>query len=145
VPAPQLLFTSQEVLGVRILVADDFVDTREVMRLLLELRGHEVIEAANGQEAVERAVEHRPDFVLMDLDMPVMDGFHATRCLRNAGETAEIPIVALSAHSADDVWRAKALECGCDEYYAKPLDFDDLESLLRVPEAITSARPTTRA
>ena len=122
----------------RILVADDLGDTREVMRLLLEQRGHEVIEAANGREAVERAVQERPDFVLMDLNMPVMDGFHATRCLRNAGETAQIPIVALSAHAGDDQWRAKALECGCDEYYAKPLDFDDLDSLLRVPEAVTT-------
>jgi CheY-like chemotaxis protein len=93
---------------VRILVADDLGDTREMMRLLLERRGHEVIEAANGQEAVERARRERPDFVLMDLDMPVMDGFHATRCLRIADETAQIPIVALSAHTANDHWRARA-------------------------------------
>jgi two-component system, cell cycle response regulator DivK len=129
---------------VRILVADDLGDTREVMRLILERCGHEVIEAANGQEAVERARQERPDFVLMDLDMPVMDGFHATRCLRTAGETAQIPIVALSAHSADEGWRTKAIEWGFDEYYAKPLDFDDLEALLRVPEAVRrDARPLT--
>jgi CheY-like chemotaxis protein len=127
---------AEEVCGVRILVADDLGDTREVMRLLLEQRGHEVIEASNGREAVERALQERPDFVLMDLNMPVMDGLHATRCLRNAGETAQIPIVALSAHAGDEQWRARALECGCDEYYAKPLDFDDLDSLLRVPETV---------
>ena len=124
----------------RILVADDLGDTREVMRLLLELRGHEVIEAANGEEAVERAVQERPDFVLMDLNMPILDGFHATRRLREAQQTAEIPIVALSAHAADKRWRAKALECGCDGYYSKPLDFDDLDALLRVPETISAAR-----
>lgn len=122
----------------RILVADDLGDTREVMRLLLEMRGHEVIEAANGEEAVERAVRERPDFVLMDLNMPIMDGFHATRRLREADQTAEIPIVALSAHTADGRWRAKAIECGCDEYYAKPLDFDDLDALLRVPETLSA-------
>jgi len=124
---------------VRILVADDLGDTREVMRLLLELRGHEVIEAANGEEAVERAVHERPDFVLMDLNMPIMDGFHATRRLREAQQTAEIPIVALSA-AADERWRSKALECGCDGYYSKPLDFDDLDALLRVPETISAGR-----
>ena len=126
----------------RILVADDLGDTREVMRLLLEMRGHEVIEAANGREAVERAVEERPDFVLMDINMPVMNGFDATRRLREADLTAQIPIVALSANIPDDEWRAKALECGCDDYYSKPLDFQDLEALLRVPEtAATGARP----
>jgi two-component system cell cycle response regulator DivK len=125
---------------VRILVADDLGDTREVMRLLLELRGHEVIEAANGEEAVERAVQERPDFVLMDLNMPIMDGFHATRRLREAQQTAEIPIVALSAHAGDAGLRAKALECGCDEYYSKPLDFEDLDALLRVPETVSAAR-----
>ena len=119
----------------RILVADDFGDTREVMRLLLEMRGHEVIEASNGQEAVERAVHERPDFVLMDLNMPVMDGFDATRCLREADETADVPIVGLTAHIADDTWRARALECGCDEVYTKPLDFEAIDSLLRVPQA----------
>jgi CheY-like chemotaxis protein len=112
------------------------------MRLLLELRGHEVIEAANGQEAVERAVQERPDFVLMDLNMPIMDGFHATRRLREADQTARIPIVALSAHTGDEHWRAKALECGCDEYYSKPLGFEDLDALLRVPETLSATRPT---
>jgi CheY-like chemotaxis protein len=107
------------------------------MRLLLEMRGHEVIEAANGREAVERAVQERPDFVLMDLNMPIMDGFAATRCLREVDETAQIPIVALTAHLADEQWRARALECGCDECYTKPLDFDDLEALLRVPETVS--------
>jgi two-component system, cell cycle response regulator DivK len=125
---------------VRILVADDLGDTREVMRLLLELRGHEVIEAANGEEAVERAVQEQPDFVLMDLNMPIMDGFHATRRLREAHQTAQIPIVALSAHAANDCWRARALECGCDEYYSKPLDLEDVEALLRVPETVSAGR-----
>jgi two-component system, cell cycle response regulator DivK len=144
-PALQLLSVSKGGLGVRILVADDLGDTREVMRLFLERRGHEVIEAANGQEAVERAVQERPDFVLMDLDMPVMDGFHATRCLRSAGETAQIPIVAVSAHTPNEEWRTKAMECGFDEYYAKPLDLDDLEALLRVPQTLRNATPTDGA
>ena len=129
----------------RILVADDLGDTREVMRLLLELRGHEVIEASNGEEAVERAVQERPDFVLMDLNMPILDGFHATRRLREAHQTAQIPIVALSAHTADKHWRARALECGCNEYYSKPLGLEDLDALLRVPETVSADRDARAA
>jgi two-component system, cell cycle response regulator DivK len=129
---------------VRILVADDFDDTREVMRLLLEQRGHEVIEAGNGREAVQRALAEKPDFVLMDLNMPVMDGFDAVRCIRQDDETACIPIVALSAHTPDKHWRARAIACGCDEYYMKPLDFEDLDSLLRVPETAGAARCRAR-
>jgi CheY-like chemotaxis protein len=114
------------------------------MRLLLELRGHEVIEAENGRQAVDRAMEEKPDFVLMDLNMPIMDGFDATRRLREADQTAEIPIVALSAYTPDEHWRAKALSCGFDEYYMKPLDFDDLDALLRVPQTSAAGRARPR-
>jgi two-component system, cell cycle response regulator DivK len=113
-----------------ILVADDFEETRSVMRLLLEMKGHAVVEAADGREAVEGAISHDPDLILMDLSMPVMDGFDATRCLRKQAATARTPIVALTAHSDHGAWRAKAISCGCNECYAKPLDFDALDRLL---------------
>lgn len=114
----------------RILVAEDIADTRYLMKLLLEGKGHAVVEAANGKEAVERAVSERPDLILMDLSMPVMDGLAATRCIRENDETATIPIVALSSHMHDPVWRDRALRYGCNECYAKPLDFEGLDGLL---------------
>ena len=114
----------------RVLVVEDDVDTRGIMRLLLELRGHEVIVAANGEEAVTRAVAEHPRVVLMDLDMSVMDGFSATRHVRSALGAAGMLIVAVSAHAPDVGWRARALQCGCDAYFEKPLDFDALERLL---------------
>jgi CheY-like chemotaxis protein len=113
-----------------VLVADDFDDTRQVLRLLLEMKGHSVVEAADGKEAVEGAIIHHPDLILMDLSMPVMDGFDATRSIREQAEMAQTPIVALTAHSDHRLWRERALKSGCDECYSKPLDFDDLDSLL---------------
>lgn len=113
-----------------VLVADDFEDTRHVMKLLLEMRGHAVVEAADGQQAVDHAMSRRPDLILMDLSMPVMDGFDATRRLRKQPETARIPIVALTAHAGDTAWRDRALKSGCNECFSKPLDFESLEALL---------------
>jgi two-component system cell cycle response regulator DivK len=119
----------------RILLAEDFEDTRHLMRLMLELRGHDVLEAVNGQEAVECALSEHPDLILMDMSMPVMDGLTATQCIRKNAATAQIPILALSAHMADPRWRARALKCGCSGCYAKPLDFDSLEEMLEIGAA----------
>jgi CheY-like chemotaxis protein len=113
-----------------ILVAEDFDDTRQMMKLLLEMRGHSVIEAANGQEAVEIATSQRPDLILMDLNMPVLDGISATRLLHERPETAGVPVVAVTAHCGDPVWRERALAAGCVECVDKPVDFDKLERLL---------------
>lgn len=123
----------------RILVAEDIADTRYLMKLLLEGKGHAVVEAANGKEAVERAVSERPDLILMDLSMPIMDGLTATRRIRENGETAMIPIVALSSHMHDPLWRDRALSCGCNECYAKPLDFEGLDGLLAFASKGSSA------
>jgi CheY-like chemotaxis protein len=108
-----------------ILVAEDFDDTRQVLKLLLELNGHRVSEASNGREAVERALEERPDAILMDLNMPVLDGLAAMRRLRTMEPLAGVPIFALSAQT-DTVCREKALAAGFDEFFLKPLDFDAL-------------------
>lgn len=117
-------------MSMRILVAEDIADTRYLMKLLLEGKGHEVMEAANGREAVACALSQHPDLILMDLSMPVMDGLAATRCIRENGETALIPIVALSSHMHDPVWRDRAMSYGCTQCYAKPLDFEGLDGLL---------------
>lgn len=115
-----------------ILVADDIEDTRHLMRLLLEMKGHAVLEAENGEQAVECALKEHPDLILMDLSMPVMDGLAATRRIREHGETALIPIVAMSSHLSDPVWRDRALRSGCNQCYSKPLDFDGLDGMLAV-------------
>ena len=113
-----------------ILVVDDYDDTREVLRALLEMAGHVVIEAANGREAVEIATVSVPDLILMDLAMPGMDGLAATRTLRAKPETATIRIVAVTANGNDPSWRKAALRGGCDACYAKPLDFSLLSEML---------------
>ena len=118
----------------RILLAEDIDDTRQLMRLVLELRGHDVLEAVNGEEAVAQALSGLPDLILMDLSMPVMDGLAATRCIRKNAHTARIPIVALSAHMADATWRDQALKSDCSGFYAKPLDFDTLEEMLAIAD-----------
>ena len=113
-----------------ILIAEDFDDTRQMMKLLLEMRGHRVIEAANGQEAVEIATQQRPDLILMDLNMPVLDGITATMLLQERPETAGVPVVAVTAHCGDPVWHERALAAGCVECVEKPVDFGRLEQLL---------------
>jgi two-component system cell cycle response regulator DivK len=114
----------------RILVAEDFDDTRLMMRLLLEMSGHGVLEAADGREAVLLAEREHPDLVLMDLNMPVLDGIEATRLLHGRPATASLPVVAVTAHCADSEWRERALEAGCVECMGKPLDFSKLEELI---------------
>jgi CheY-like chemotaxis protein len=115
---------------VRILVADDFEDTRDVMKLLLEMLGNEVFQANDGREAVEVASWSDPDLILMDLDMPIMDGIAATKELRRLLRTRDVPIVAMSAHCAHGDWDERALAAGCNECLPKPLDFDSLGSVL---------------
>ena len=114
----------------RILVVDDAPDTRDTMKMLLEIQGHDVEVASNGKEAVECATDQRPDLVLMDLTMPIMDGLTATRQLRHRPETESTPIVALSAYLRDGVWRDKAFAAGCNECLSKPVDFGALDRVL---------------
>ena len=107
-----------------ILIAEDLDDAREATKLLLQIKGYDVVEAANGQEAVDIATRYMPDLILMDLNMPVMDGLSAVRYLRGQPATADIPIIAVTAHFEDGAWREQALGAGCDDYLAKPVDFD---------------------
>jgi CheY-like chemotaxis protein len=113
-----------------ILVADDTDDIRLMIRVMLEHKGHRVVEAAHGREAVELATSERPDVILMDLNMPVMDGIEATRCLRGQPETSNMPIIAVTAHCADSNWRRRALSAGCIACVGKPVDFRRLEQLI---------------
>ena len=112
-----------------IMIVDDSEDIREILRTILNLCGFNVVEAINGQEAVEIAKRECPDLILMDLMMPVLDGYAATQQIREATETCNVPIVACSACATLD-HRAKALAVGCNEYIAKPIDFIHLNKLL---------------
>ena len=114
-----------------ILVTEDVDDNRELMRLLLEYHGHEVDTAADGAQAIEAAAKRLPDIIFMDMRMPVMDGFTATRLLREAPATREVPIIALSAYVHDKGWRERALAAGCDDCVGKPVDYGDLEHVIK--------------
>jgi len=114
----------------KILVADDEPDLRDSLKLLLELRGHSVSVAVNGEDAVNMAVQERPDVVLMDVRMPVMDGITATRILHSKPETASIPVICTSAFFRENYLGAEALRAGCIELLAKPMEWKRLEELL---------------
>jgi CheY-like chemotaxis protein len=112
-----------------IMVVEDFEDNRFMMRRLLEMSGYQVLEAVNGEEAVEIAKRERPSLILMDLSLPLLDGLAATRRIRQETELRDVPIVAVSAHDTAD-FHADALAAGCNDYVTKPIDFDQLEALL---------------
>lgn len=113
-----------------ILVVDDFDDTRLLLRTWLKRKGFRVVEAGNGRQAVAAAEKHNPDFIIMDVEMPELDGLAATRQIRAMKQFATVPIVAVSAYGADQ-YREQALAAGCDEYVSTPFDPDELETLIR--------------
>jgi len=108
----------------KVLVVEDVDMNRELMVQLLEDR-YEVIEAANGQDGVEAAERERPELILMDLSLPVMNGWEATRRLKANPDLKSIPIIALTAHAMKGD-RETALAAGCDDYLVKPIDEDEL-------------------
>jgi len=116
--------------GPVVMLVEDFRDTREVMRHMLELQGCRVIEAANGQEAIEISQRGGLDLVLMDLNMPVLDGFNATLRIREYERTRDVPVVAVTAFDSAEA-RAAAGAVGCCDYVVKPLDVDNLSTLLK--------------
>jgi two-component system cell cycle response regulator DivK len=111
------------------LVVEDFEDSRFMMRRLLEMAGYDVLEASDGEQAVQMAVESKPVLILMDLSLPKLDGLAATRQIRQKKGLKKVPIVAVSAHDSPES-RTEALAAGCDEYVTKPIDFDHLHALL---------------
>lgn len=112
-----------------ILVVEDYEDTSLAMRLALEDQGYRILEAADGAQAVEVAMRERPDIILMDLQLPVMDGLAATERIRANPEMSEVVIVAVTAHQEAD-YRARALAAGCNAFVSKPIDFEWLNELL---------------
>ncbi|TFY96457.1 response regulator [Ramlibacter rhizophilus] len=119
----------------RILLVEDNELNRDMLSRRLERRGFQVSIAVNGLEALERVAQERPELVLMDMSLPDMDGWEATRRLKVSPTTRAIPVIALTAHAmAGD--RERALEAGCDDFDTKPVDLD---RLLRKMQALLPA------
>ena len=117
----------------RILLIEDNEMNRDMLSRRLERKGYETIIAVDGQEGVEKAETEKPDLVLMDMSLPVLDGWEATRKLKSNSVTQNIPIIGLSAHAMSGD-REKAIEAGCDDYDTKPVELprllEKIETLL---------------
>ncbi len=115
----------------KILVVEDNEMNRDMLTRRLERRGYDVIASADGEECISRVQTDHPDLVLMDMDLPILDGWEAIRRLKAADATQAIPIIALTAHAmAGD--REKAMEAGCDDYDTKPVEFSRLLEKIEV-------------
>ena len=121
----------------RILIIEDQEDNRAIMRDLLSTAGYELIEAADGEEGVKLAEKERPDLILMDIQLPIIDGYEATRRIKAIVELKSIPIIAVTSYalSGDE---AKTREAGCDGYVAKP--FSPRHLLAKVREFLPSEK-----
>jgi CheY-like chemotaxis protein len=113
----------------RVLIVEDNKDVRAMMVILVRGYEYEAIEAENGYEAIEKTKLHRPDLILMDFAMPLMDGIEATKIIRTFNEFSETPIVALTAFG--NSLTNEAIQIGVNEIIQKPLDFGNIESILR--------------
>ena len=112
-----------------VMVVDDYDDTRWLMRCWLERKGYKVVEAGDGEEAVDKAVNDPPDIILMDIEMPRLDGLNATRRLRERPGFDGVPIIAVSAYGVEQ-YRQTALDAGCTEYITTPFMPADLEEMI---------------
>ncbi len=113
-----------------VLLVEDTEDNRFMMRRLLEMSGYRVVEAMNGEEAVKVARAEKPQLILMDLSLPVIDGLAATRLIRKVPALEATPIIAVSAHDTSD-FQDEAVEAGCNSYVTKPIDYTQLEQLIQ--------------
>lgn len=114
-----------------VLVAEDSTDTRIMLKQALEMKGYRVFEAEDGRQALDMAKRHRPSLMIIDLNMPVLDGLETIRNLRSLETNGErTPIVAITAYDYYGMEEA-ALETGCNKYLAKPLDLSELDRVLK--------------
>jgi CheY-like chemotaxis protein len=109
----------------KILLVEDNEMNRDMLSRRLERRGYEVVMAVDGADGVAKAKSERPDLVLMDMSLPVIDGWEATRRIRQDPETANVPVIALTAHAMDGD-RERAMEAGCNDYDVKPIELPRL-------------------
>ena len=115
--------------GVRVLVVEDTADTRALLKAVFEAEGYEVLEAADGIEAVEVALAELPDAIIMDMSLPRIDGNTAVKIIRREPALRDTPVIACTAHNKWE-WRGKAIVAGCDAFVTKPIDFAELRSVL---------------
>ena len=109
----------------KILLVEDNEMNRDMLSRRLIKKGYEIVMAVDGQEGVAMATSEKPDLILMDMSLPVIDGWEATRLIKAAPTTARIPIIALTAHAMSDD-REKAMASGCDEFDTKPIELPRL-------------------
>jgi len=109
----------------RILLVEDNEMNRDMLSRRLERKGYHVVIAVDGQQAIDFAASEKPDLILMDMSLPVVDGWEATRRLKADGQTKQIPIIALTAHAMAEDER-KAREAGCNDYDTKPIELPRL-------------------
>ncbi len=109
----------------RVLLVEDHEEIWDFLSRRLKRRGYDVILATDGQQAVDKARAERPDIILLDMNLPVLDGWTAARMIKSSVEAAGIPIIALTAHAMSGD-REKTLAAGCDDYHPKPVDFSRL-------------------
>ena len=128
--------TSANTRPTKILVAEDQTDLREMIAFTLQLAGHEVISAADGQEAIAQAKESRPDLIILDLHMPRLTGYQVCEKLKARDEFSETPILIISAKGNSDEVQA-GLDAGAQEYIRKPFELDHL--MQRVDALLTNA------
>ena len=114
----------------KILYVEDNDDNIYVLQNRLVRAGYTVLVALNGEAGVAMAIAEKPDLILMDLSLPVLDGWEATRRLKAATETRDIPVIALTAHAMSGD-REKALEAGCEDFDTKPVDFPRLRAKIQ--------------
>jgi CheY-like chemotaxis protein len=114
----------------KVLLVEDYDDTRRLMRMFLELQGCSVVEAADGREAVAYATGDGFNLVLMDLNLPMLDGYEATRQILAHPNSRHVPVVAFSAQCSGDR-RRKTIEAGCLDCIEKPMDFNKIEGVLK--------------
>ena len=113
-----------------VLLVDDYADNREAYALYLRFKGYRVEEAEDGHEALERAFENRPDLIVMDLSLPGLDGWEATRTLKQDRRTRDVPVIALTGHALEGQSES-ARAAGCDAFITKPCEPNVLEAAIR--------------
>jgi two-component system, cell cycle response regulator DivK len=125
-----------------VLLVDDYPDAREMYAEYLDFSGFEIVQAGNGVEAIERALDSHPDVILMDLSLPVMDGWEATRRLKADERTRHIPVLAVTGHALTGVSN-EAKNAGCDGFITKPCLPEDLVAEIR--KVLSGSRSGTHA
>jgi len=120
----------------KLLLVEDNEMNRDMLTRRLQRRGYEIITAVDGQEAIALASRETPDLILMDMSLPVLDGWQATRAIKGAPATQRIPVIALTAHALNQD-REQAFAAGCDEFETKPVD---LQALVAKIETLLNGR-----